>query len=365
MSRIALLATGDEVIEGEVLNSNGQEVAQFLTDAGYQVGLHLACRDDKQAILAAIGFLLEQHQGVIIIGGLGPTVDDLTRYAVADYLKRPLVFYPETWHWIEQRYQRLKLEIPQTNKKQAMFPQGADILANAYGSADGCSIIDNQKLIIMLPGPPNECLPIMREQLLPQLEKCMTKTLAKLYRWRVFGVSESHLAQEIETQFPEISKSVAYRWHYPYIDVKYRHSEQNQIQALAEYLSQFQVCPNNSTASTELKQFVLQSQYKLNIKDNVTGGLLQTLLLTPETYSNFDFSNNGLNDYDYVVELNGLEAYWQQKSQQAQATFSIKITTKDNTWLQSFNLPNRSAGLPIYAAEYIALKLHHYLEEQG
>ncbi|MFN7097499.1 MAG: molybdopterin-binding protein, partial [Gammaproteobacteria bacterium] len=98
--RIGLLATGTELITGDILNTNGQQIAQTLTEQDYLVGLHVLASDEQQEIAAALSYLLTQHQIVIITGGLGPTSDDRTRFALAEVIKQTLVPDEPSWQYI-------------------------------------------------------------------------------------------------------------------------------------------------------------------------------------------------------------------------------------------------------------------------
>ena len=136
---VALLATGDEIINGDILNSNAQEIAQKLVEHGIQVGMHLTVGDNSAEIRAAISFLLQHHRALIITGGLGPTTDDLTRYALAEVLNRELLFDEPTWQRIVDPLNKLGYTVPpENNRQQALFPEHAVIIPNVHGTAAGC-----------------------------------------------------------------------------------------------------------------------------------------------------------------------------------------------------------------------------------
>src|SRR5690242_8233045 len=118
--KIALLATGDEIIHGDILNSNTQEIAAQLFNHGISVGTHMTVPDNMTEIETAIQFLLKTHRGLIITGGLGPTSDDLTRYALSHAIANPLVFDENTWKTIVERLARFGYHTPpETNRQQA------------------------------------------------------------------------------------------------------------------------------------------------------------------------------------------------------------------------------------------------------
>ena len=161
-NKIALLATGDEISHGDILNTNSQEIAQRLFNQGMQIGTHITTPDQISEIETAIHFLLKDHRGLIITGGLGPTSDDLTRYALSNATQRKLIFDEQTWDTITTRLKRFGYDkFPESNRQQALFPEGATIIPNPNGTAAGCFLKLNNQYIFMLPGPPVECLPMV------------------------------------------------------------------------------------------------------------------------------------------------------------------------------------------------------------
>ena len=362
MNNIALLATGDEVVEGEILNSNAQKIAQILTEQGYAVDTHFSCRDGEETIFKAIDNLLTSHGVLIITGGLGPTSDDLTRYALNRYLNSELVFNNSTWQWITSRYAQLNLPVPETNRQQAYFPQNAVILNNQYGSADGCFVEHKQKLIFMLPGPPNECMPIIYNDVINRLHQHIQNHRLKLLRWRVFNISESKLAEDINHLCPAISKHIGYRWHFPYIDVKYRPKTENgndeNVNKLTDFLANYTICANNSSACEELKKFITDNDVSIYIQDEVTGGRLQTKIHDPSTTKSLSFSNP---NKTIQIYLTGLETYWHQRTKPSSTTISVKFVNKQNSSEHQYSAPNRQVKLTWYATELIAYKIHQFL----
>src|SRR5262249_55359345 len=120
--KIAILATGDELTTGDILNTNGQIIAQTLKDHGFLMGMHVIASDDENEITEAINFLLHDHPILITIGGLGPTSDDRTRFALSRAINQPLVFNEASWNHITSRLTSLHLHVHEANKQQALFP---------------------------------------------------------------------------------------------------------------------------------------------------------------------------------------------------------------------------------------------------
>ncbi|OOG85964.1 3-isopropylmalate dehydrogenase [Pseudomonas sp. A25(2017)] len=215
--RASILCIGDELLRGEFINSNMAEFSKKLHFHGYQVGLQIACGDQLAAINNALGICFGQSDTLIISGGLGPTSDDLTREAIAIATERPLEFDSASWQAIQNRLQNFGLKVHPSNRKQALFPRDAVILPNEHGTASGFSLQWQGKIIHVLPGPPNECLPML-DALLAQQPHIQHQ---KVYQWRLLGVIESDIADAVDqliAQTPEANAS--YLWRYPYVDVR-------------------------------------------------------------------------------------------------------------------------------------------------
>lgn len=220
VSRIALLATGNELTEGDILNTNGQKIAQLLVDNGLVVGLHVITSDDENDIVTALRFLLSSHQIVIITGGLGPTSDDRTRYALSTVLNKELLFDEISWKHICVRFAQLKRVPHVSNRQQALFPAGAHIILNENGSAPGCAIDCQNKTIYMLPGPPGECLPMFEEAVLPTLIKQNAGGKRTKLSWLLHGAVESEIAAMVDEIVKPYSLITGYRFERPYLQVK-------------------------------------------------------------------------------------------------------------------------------------------------
>lgn len=156
---VALLATGDEIIHGDTLNTNSHNLASALSSEGLPLGLQLACSDKEKELYDCLSFLALTHDIILVTGGLGPTSDDRTRFALGRFLKTDLVEFPEAIQHIQTRLGLAEKELNPGNRQQALFPANATILPNPHGTALGCYYSQGNKLFILLPGPPaNVCL---------------------------------------------------------------------------------------------------------------------------------------------------------------------------------------------------------------
>jgi nicotinamide-nucleotide amidase len=145
INSVSFLATGSEIVSGEILNTNGQQMAQLLQSRGVSLGKHVVVDDDENNLTDALNYLFKSHKAVIITGGLGPTSDDRTRFVVSDFLGEDLEFHAPTWEWIEERFSLRNIPVTENNRQQALFPKSAKVLPNPLGSGDCNLIIDIQR----------------------------------------------------------------------------------------------------------------------------------------------------------------------------------------------------------------------------
>lgn len=223
MKNIGFLATGNELVEGDILNTNGQAIAKILVEQGLTIGMHVVTSDRENEIAAGLNFLLEHHDTIIVIGGLGPTSDDRTRYVLSQVIDKKLIFDEVSWQNILARFAKINRVITQEmepgNRQQALFPEKAIILPNDNGSAAGCFVEHQNKKIFMLPGPPAECLPMFEEFVLPKLLIDATDKIIKL-RWLLTNAIESEIAERVDKALKDYPVTTGYRASKPDLEVK-------------------------------------------------------------------------------------------------------------------------------------------------
>jgi isocitrate dehydrogenase len=218
--RISFLATGNEIIEGETQDTNGNYFARSLFDLGASIFQHVQVSDTREEICHALRYLLTHSDAVIITGGLGPTSDDNTRYAVAEVIQKELHFDESSWKRIEERFKKYDLKLVPSNRQQALFPEGAEIYPNENGSAPACCVRFGTKYIFMLPGPPSECRPIFEKRVIAELQASDFFHKKPMFRWLTLGLSESELGEKIDALAKSQGFETGFRWTYPYLEVK-------------------------------------------------------------------------------------------------------------------------------------------------
>jgi competence/damage-inducible protein CinA-like protein len=206
-----IIAVGSELLTPDRLDTNSLFLTEELNKIGIEVLRKTVVGDNRDLLSEAIRDALDRVPLIIASGGLGPTEDDLTRETVADLLGRKLHRNEAILNYIKGRFRALGREMPDVNVRQAMVPEGAEILENPRGTAPGLWLEDASRSIVLLPGPPRELKPLFREQVLPRLERRVSGVRMFHREIRVTGLGESHVEQRIVgiyKRFPEVNTTV-------------------------------------------------------------------------------------------------------------------------------------------------------------
>lgn len=192
-----LLSVGTELLLGEILNTDVKFLAEELSVLGINVYYQTVVGDNRERLKSALELALSRADLVIASGGLGPTPDDLTKEVIAETMDEKLVLDQNSLNAITEYHKKLRREMPESNRKQAMLPENCVILPNSNGTAPGCIIEKNGKTVVMLPGPPNELKPMFNESVKPYL---MKKSDGMLYSEtiKIFGIGESKVAEMLK-----------------------------------------------------------------------------------------------------------------------------------------------------------------------
>ncbi len=219
--RVGLLAIGNEVVEGQITNSNGVWLAQQLEKLGFENLYHLSARDNLQEIDQALDFLKKSCQLILISGGLGPTRDDLTRQAVALWTGSELQLNKELLLLIEGKLKARGVTLREGHRQQALLPSGALPLQNANGVAPGFYLKKNGfPTLACLPGPPSELKKMFNDYLLPLLNSDFTpKRNFVLRTWVCLGAPESEISHITESLVGD-QFQLGFRLHKPYVEIK-------------------------------------------------------------------------------------------------------------------------------------------------
>jgi len=222
--RIEIICTGDEVLTGKIVNTNFSYMSQKLEDVGLSVHWGTTVGDDRESLLAAFQLASQRADAVIVNGGLGPTVDDLSQEIAAQAAGVELVLNEEWLTTMEAFFTKRSRVMPPNNRKQAMLPSTAEIIDNPIGTACGFALDIGRARFFFTPGVPRELRRMLEEQVIPRLlARSGAPTTIFLKRFHSYGIGESHadaLLAGIEALVPDGSVKLGFRAHYPQLETK-------------------------------------------------------------------------------------------------------------------------------------------------
>ncbi len=351
---VAFVTTGDEISDGDVLNTNGPAMARELVGRGLEIKQHLMVPDNLVAITSAIHSSLKNHDVIIITGGLGPTSDDVTRFALAKAIDTELVADAASWQHIVARLTQFNFPVGEHNRQQTLFPIGAKVLPNPHGTANGCFIQQQNKHIFMLPGPPHECLPMFQNYVLPHLPN---NEFHKLH-WLLMGLSEGDIAAKLDAVLKPLNCRTGYRAVYPYLEFKVWANDADALQQciaiIKPLLNDFLVSEKNIPASQQLRDYLASDAApKLKISDTATGGVLQSLLLRARNRARLEFVTADAADINFT----GLTEYWQNAA--LPVATHIKLSSKKPVFVAQKDFFCRGSVAREFAAEWACWQLLH------
>ena len=222
--RIEIICTGDEVLTGKIVNTNFAYITQKLEDVGLSVQWETTVGDDRENLLTAFRLAGERADAVIVNGGLGPTVDDLSQEIAAQASGCELVLCEEWLTRMEDFFRRRSRVMPPNNRKQAMLPSIAEMIDNPVGTACGFALDIGRARFFFTPGVPRELRRMLEEQIVPRLlARSGLQTAIFLKRFHSYGLGESHvdsLLAGVDELVPDGSVKLGFRAHYPQLETK-------------------------------------------------------------------------------------------------------------------------------------------------
>ncbi|HET6440038.1 MAG TPA: competence/damage-inducible protein A [Anaeromyxobacter sp.] len=220
---VEILATGDELLTGQLLDTNSTWLMDRIWELGLMARRKTLVGDDRADLAAAIRETTGRADLVVMSGGMGPTEDDLTAESVAAVLDVPLDLHEPSLRAIEERFRRFGRAMTPNNAKQARFPRGAEVIPNRFGTAPGFSVRVGRGEVVCLPGVPAEFKGMCEEWLLPHLAGRLVQVPAA-GMVKLFGVPESHADHQMRPIMDDPTSAgvrFGYRAHWPEVHVKW------------------------------------------------------------------------------------------------------------------------------------------------
>lgn len=193
-----IITIGDEILMGQILDTNSQYIARRLTEIGVEVTEILSIPDKQEEIYEKVDYAMQEADLILVTGGLGPTKDDVTKKVLAEYFGSRLVFNPQAMEWLEELLRNRNLPMNENNKSQAYLPDNCRLLHNLKGTASGMWFEKGWKSLISMPGVPFEMEHLVDTYVIPELKAKYPHLQLEYRMLKVYDVPESQLAQHLE-----------------------------------------------------------------------------------------------------------------------------------------------------------------------
>jgi nicotinamide-nucleotide amidase len=310
--RAEIITIGDEIINGEILDSNSAYIGDRLSGLGIEVAFKTSVGDDLKRITEAIKLSLERVDLVIATGGLGPTNDDLTKKGIVKAFKRNLVFHEDILKKVEEGFNKRGIEMPKINQNQALLPQGAKALSNQYGSAPGIFIQEGKRLFFALPGVPLEMKTIFENEILPFLKSKSSKKFTFQKVLRTTGIVESAIYEKIEPilKFKSPVK-IGFLPGFSGVDIKLRITSETEDlarknileieQKVREILNEYIYGIDQETLEEVLGKLLQNKKKTISVAESCTGGLIGAKFTNVSGSSNYFI--NGVITYSNEAKI--------------------------------------------------------------
>jgi nicotinamide-nucleotide amidase len=313
---IAVLTTGDELVNGEMSDTNTARMARSLGAWGYSIKESRTIGDDEAEIETALNDMSANRDIIISTGGLGPTDDDLTARVAARTFGRRLALNDEALAQIRRFFSERGQEMHPRNEKQALLPQKSVILPNRLGTAPGFYLRQGQCDLFFLPGVPGEMAVMLEEQVLPRLhERSGGDSPLQERIVKIFGLSEPKVEERfVEAPLPE-GIQLAYGVDFPFVHVKLRASGETAGELLdraeihaRKLLHPFVFAVGQETLAGNVARMLTDTELTLSLAESCTGGMVAQMLTDIPGASRFL-------DRGGVTYSNAAKQHWLQVSE--------------------------------------------------
>lgn len=292
---VSILVSGAEVLDGRVVDTNSNFIARELSDLGIKLHQVVTCGDDLGEMVAALEFLARDSRVILTSGGLGPTTDDLTREAVAEFLGVSLETNQVALNYLESWYASRNRTLDESNLKQALIPVGAKVIRNPSGTApgfvaehhDGTSLISLSGVPSELKGMFNESVKSLIQEFFPSTPKIEVRMI------KIFGVPESLVGKIVQSSDLPADLQVSYRAVFPEVHLALKGEDPEVLNASIDKVtrkigSEF-IYTSKPTLSFEENIHALLSSRGLTVStaESCTGGIVATMLTNPPGSSKY------------------------------------------------------------------------------
>jgi nicotinamide-nucleotide amidase len=312
--KIGVLTIGNELMNGRVTDANASFIAREVNQQGWSVEAIMSVGDDFSAIKNRLNFLLSMTDVVICSGGLGPTADDITTAAIAEAFGLPLYTDENVLSFIKDIFTKFNLRWVENNAKQAMFPQGAEVIPNLRGTAPGFLLPVKKKLIFVIPGVPAEAKMMITEEVIPALRKHFPQNEQYIVKQTIktFGLSEAAVDDRLkDIDFDSMGVSIGFYPVFPENHIVLIAHSENKSEArdnlqkaqdeVSSRLQDYIFTYGEKTLEDVIAGLLIEKKLTIAVAESCTGGLITNRLT--DVSGSSDYLERGLVTYSNAAKI--------------------------------------------------------------
>lgn len=282
-----IITVGTELLLGQIVDTNSTYLSKKLAEIGIDLFFKTTVGDNKERLKQALLIAENRADVIILTGGLGPTVDDITREAISEFTGKNLIFKNDILLRIDEYFKNRNIIMPECNKIQAYIPDGAIIIENKVGTAPGFIIEHNSKIIIAMPGVPSEMIPMMENTVIPYLiqKEGYLRSVIKSKVIKVTGLPESEVNDKIKDLFENLTNpTIGVLAHQTEIEVRITAKAENEKIAdelikdvkkkIYERLNENIFAEDNETLEEKVAEILFEKKLTVAVAESCTSGLL-------------------------------------------------------------------------------------------
>ncbi len=285
-----IITIGDEILYGQILDTNAQWMSQHLDSIGIKVTQRLTIGDVKEEILNTLKYAEERADIVLITGGLGPTEDDITKPCLAEYFGVDMQLNMQALAEVTAMFKRFKFELTPVNKQQANLPTNCTMMPNSLGTAPGMWFYENDTVFASMPGVPFEMKGLMTSYILPKLKEQFELPVIYHRVVRTIGIGESWLADKIKPWTDSLPTNIGLAYLPSLREVKLRlttsgnsleqlkNEVDDQIEILKKYAGKYIFGYNKDTIELAVGEILATNKETISTAESCTGGYLAHML---------------------------------------------------------------------------------------
>ena len=312
-----IITIGDEILIGQIIDTNSKWMAERLNEIGIEVHQITSVHDDRAHIVQSLREAEKESDLILITGGLGPTKDDITKNTLIEYFEDELVLNQEIVDHIKHIFAKIKYKFTEKDIAQAMLPSKAKVLKNFYGTASGMWFEQEGKIIVSMPGVPNEMKGLMQDYVIPEVRDRFHLPFIIHRTVHTYGLGESRVAQRLEGWEDNLPSFIKLAYLPSYGKVRLRLSARgddkevletvlsNEIKKLEGLIPDILVgLDQDEILEVVLNRLFTENQVTLSVAESCTGGSIASIVTAIPGAS--AFFKGGLVAYSEEVKINTL-----------------------------------------------------------